>query len=615
MTGSLPGQRHATPPNAMFISDLHTVETSSFATSGIDRIYQVIFHHLYYVTFGLFKYQSHEARILREDMSQTLNSAQSSSNRKISPCLYLMHSVAERMPPNRAQQPKAEATFRQVSFLLRSRILFLNNVCDLSTLLLPNASRARLIESIVMSIGVFDLFKIGIGPSSSHTVGPMKAAKAFAESLAENECLLSCHRLRIELFGSLGATGAGHGSPKAIIMGLEGESPENVDVERIAGRVQGVRDQGRLRLLGRHTVAFHYRDDLILHRRKSLPFHPNGMRFSAFDSSDNELLVKAFYSIGGGFIIDESAAQSSPLREETVALPYPFSTGDELLRLCKETGLSISSLMLCNEKARQKGGEIYSQLMELWTVMNASIENGCRNEGIMPGGLKVKRRAPQLHRKLHSQNEKFNSDPLSSLDWVTLSALAVNEENAVGGRVVTAPTNGAAGIIPAVLRYYLDSCENIDEDAVCRFLLTAGAIGILYKTNASISGAEVGCQGEVGSACSMAAAALAELMGATPEQVENAAEIAMEHNLGLTCDPIGGLVQVPCIERNAMAAIKAISAARMALRGNGEHYVSLDQVIKTMRDTGRDMKVKYKETARGGLAINVLEVPVSVVDC
>ena len=466
-----------------------------------------------------------------------------------------------------------------------------------------------------MTIGVFDLFKIGIGPSSSHTVGPMKAAKEFVDILDKTEALHSCQKIKVELYGSLGATGAGHGSPKAIVMGLEGETPESIDVSTIAERVKRIRDHGSLCVLAKHSITFNYRNDLVLHRKKSLPFHPNGMRFTANDETGRLLLSKAFYSIGGGFIIDESVVNTSPVLEESIDLPYDYCSGDELLRLCKSTGLSISSLMLCNELARRSREEIDRKLLEIWSVMSESIQKGCESEGIMPGGLRVRRRAPNLYQKLRSQIKTSNTDPLSSLDWVTLSALAVNEENAVGGRVVTAPTNGAAGIIPAVLRYYLDACERTENQDICRFLLTAGAIGILYKTNASISGAEVGCQGEVGSACSMAAGALAERMGATPEQVENAAEIAMEHNLGLTCDPIGGLVQVPCIERNAMAAITAISAARMALRGNGEHYVSLDQVIKTMRDTGRDMKNKYKETARGGLAINVLEVPVSIIDC
>lgn len=466
-----------------------------------------------------------------------------------------------------------------------------------------------------MAISVFDLFKIGIGPSSSHTVGPMKAALTFARAFEESGTLTQCARVKVELFGSLGATGEGHGSPKAILLGLEGETPEHVDVESISNRVNSIRESSKLNLLGKHSIEFDYKDDLILHRRKSLPFHPNGMQFTAFSADNAVLFKKIYFSVGGGFIVDESATSDNILIEDPIKLPYPFSSGKQLLAQCKKSGQCISSLMLENEKAWRSEKEIQQRLQEIWKVMHASIEKGCRSEGIMPGGLRVKRRAAPLYRQLKNQSERFGNDPLKTLDWVTLYALAVNEENAVGGRIVTAPTNGAAGIIPAVLRYYLEFYGNNDPQDIERFFLTAGAIGILYKINASISGAEVGCQGEVGSACSMAAGALAEVMGATPEQVENAAEIAMEHNLGLTCDPIGGLVQVPCIERNAMAAIKAISAARMALRGNGEHYVSLDQVIKTMRDTGRDMQTKYKETSRGGLAVNVLEVPVSIIEC
>tara|TARA_R110002167_G_scaffold49184_6_gene144287 strand:+ start:50556 stop:51956 length:1401 start_codon:yes stop_codon:yes gene_type:complete len=466
-----------------------------------------------------------------------------------------------------------------------------------------------------MAISVFDLFKIGIGPSSSHTVGPMKAALTFARAFEESGMLTQCARVKVELFGSLGATGEGHGSPKAILLGLEGETPEHVDVESISSRVSTIRESSKLNLLGTHSIAFDYEDDLVLHRRKSLPFHPNGMQFTAFRADNAVLLKKIYFSVGGGFIVDESATSDNILIEDPIKLPFPFSSGKQLLAQCKQSGQCISSLMLANEKAWRSEKEIQQGLQEIWKVMHASIEKGCRSEGIMPGGLKVKRRAAPLFRQLKNQSERFGNDPLKTLDWVTLYALAVNEENAVGGRIVTAPTNGAAGIIPAVLRYYLEFYGNNDPQDIERFFLTAGAIGILYKINASISGAEVGCQGEVGSACSMAAGALAEVMGATPEQVENAAEIAMEHNLGLTCDPIGGLVQVPCIERNAMAAIKAISAARMALRGNGEHYVSLDQVIKTMRDTGRDMQTKYKETSRGGLAVNVIEVPVSIIEC
>ena len=466
-----------------------------------------------------------------------------------------------------------------------------------------------------MAISAFDLFKIGIGPSSSHTVGPMNAARQFATGLGESGQAGRCARVTAQLYGSLGATGAGHGSPGAIILGLEGECPETVDVGAISGRIARVRDGGALMLLGRHSLDFSYRNDLIMHRSESLPHHPNGMRFTAYDAAAAVLDQRVFYSVGGGFVVDDGAAQDAVIVEDSTVLPHPFSTGDELLARCAQSGLSISALMLENETAWRSGEEVHSGLLNLWRVMDDCIRRGCQTEGILPGGLKVKRRAAQLYRQLKGCTDSLGDDSLTTMDWVTLYALAVNEENAAGGRVVTAPTNGAAGIIPAVLKYYLEHCTGAGEEDISRFLLTAAAIGILYKTNASISGAEVGCQGEVGSACSMAAAALADALGGTPGQVENAAEIAMEHNLGLTCDPIGGLVQVPCIERNAMGAIKAISAARMALRGSGEHYVSLDQVIRTMRDTGRDMQDKYKETARGGLAVHVLEVPVSIIEC
>jgi L-serine dehydratase len=467
-----------------------------------------------------------------------------------------------------------------------------------------------------MSISTFDLFKVGIGPSSSHTVGPMVAARLFVEQLAAQGFMDSTSRVMAELYGSLGATGAGHGSPKAVILGLAGESPESVDVENIAERVSQVREGGELMLAGRRNIQFSYRDDLVMHRSESLPYHANGMRFTAFAADGASLASRVYYSVGGGFVLDENAASAEELVvNDTTPLAYPFTTGEGLLAQCREHGLSISALMLENEKAWRSEAEIRTGLKDLWAVMDACIERGCRTEGVMPGGLKVKRRAAQLHRQLKSHGSSLGDASLNTMDWVTLYALAVNEENAAGGRIVTAPTNGAAGIIPAVLKYYLEHCQGASDDDIVRYLLTAGAIGILYKINASISGAEVGCQGEVGSACSMAAGALADALGGTPQQVENAAEIAMEHNLGLTCDPIGGLVQVPCIERNAMGAIKAISAARMALRGSGEHFVSLDQVIRTMRDTGRDMHHKYKETARGGLAVNVLAVPVNFVEC
>ncbi len=458
-----------------------------------------------------------------------------------------------------------------------------------------------------MAISVFELFKIGIGPSSSHTVGPMRAALTFVQGLESEGLLERTARLHAELFGSLGATGKGHGSDKAVLLGLEGEDPETVDTASVDERLARIRQDGRLALLGRHPVSFAEREDLVMHRRKSLPYHPNGMRFAALDAEGGELRARVYYSVGGGFVVDEKAAGADRIVPDTTAVPYPFRSAARLLELCQAHGLPISALMLENEKCWRSEAEIRAGLLRIWAVMQACVRNGCRNEGIMPGGLKVRRRAAELYRKLSDSPEANLRDPLTVIDWVNLYALAVNEENAAGGRVVTAPTNGAAGIIPAVLHYYVRFVPGASDEGVVRFLLTAAAIGILYKENASISGAEVGCQGEVGVACSMAAGALTEVLGGTPEQVENAAEIGMEHNLGLTCDPVGGLVQVPCIERNAMASVKAINAARMALRGDGKHFVSLDKVIKTMRQTGADMKTKYKETARGGLAVNVIE--------
>ncbi|MGC9498812.1 L-serine ammonia-lyase [Streptomyces sp. WG7] len=454
-----------------------------------------------------------------------------------------------------------------------------------------------------MAISVFDLFSIGIGPSSSHTVGPMRAARMFARRLRNEELLDSVAAVRAELYGSLGATGHGHGTPKAVLLGLEGDSPRTVDVETADERVETIKASGRLRLLGEREIAFAYDDDMVLHRRKALPYHANGMTLWAYDAAGAEVLSKTYYSVGGGFVVDEEAVGADRIVLDDTVLKYPFRTGDELLRLARETGLSISALMLENERAWRDEDEIREGLLEIWRVMRACVDRGMSREGILPGGLKVRRRAANTARKLRSEG-----DPLAlSMEWITLYAMAVNEENAAGGRVVTAPTNGAAGIIPAVLHYYMNFVPGADEDGVVRFLLAAGAIGMLFKENASISGAEVGCQGEVGSACSMAAGALAEVLGGTPEQVENAAEIGMEHNLGLTCDPVGGLVQIPCIERNGMAAVKAVTAARMAMRGDGSHKVSLDKVIKTMKETGADMSVKYKETARGGLAVNIIE--------
>ncbi|AXG80430.1 L-serine ammonia-lyase [Streptomyces paludis] len=459
-----------------------------------------------------------------------------------------------------------------------------------------------------MAISVFDLFSIGIGPSSSHTVGPMRAARMFARRLKNEGLLAHTVSVRAELYGSLGATGHGHGTPKAVLLGLAGNSPRTVDVESADAEAERIRTSGRLNLLGMHEIAFDTGTDLVLHRRKALPYHANGMTVAAYDADGGSLLEKTYYSVGGGFVVDEEALGENRIKLDDTPLTHPFRTGDELLRLASETGLSISALMLENEKAWRTEDEIRAGLLEIWRVMQACVARGMAREGILPGGLKVRRRAAHSARQLRAEGDA----QAHAMEWITLYAMAVNEENAAGGRVVTAPTNGAAGIIPAVLHYYVNfaaggATETEKDDNVVRFLLAAGAIGMLFKENASISGAEVGCQGEVGSACSMAAGALAEVLGGSAEQVENAAEIGMEHNLGLTCDPVGGLVQIPCIERNGMAAVKAVTAAKMALRGDGSHKVSLDKVIKTMKETGADMSVKYKETARGGLAVNIIE--------
>ena len=458
-----------------------------------------------------------------------------------------------------------------------------------------------------MAISVFDLFSIGIGPSSSHTVGPMRAARQFAQNLKDDGLLNQVAKIKADLYGSLGATGKGHGSDKAVMLGLEGELPESVDTESVDSRLESIRSARQLNLLGEYAIKFNEKKELVMHRRESLPFHPNGMTFTAFDAQDEELRKATFYSVGGGFIVDENAQGSDRIVEDDTRLPFPFLSAVDLLIHCANHDMSISDLMMANEKVWRSETEIRDGLLKIWKVMRACVNSGCIHEGILPGGMKVKRRAAELSRKLRGQPGITYKDPLMCLDWVNLWALAVNEENAAGGRVVTAPTNGAAGIIPAVMHYYQHFYPAADDDGIVRFLLTAAAIGILYKENASISGAEVGCQGEVGSACSMAAGALTEVLGGTPEQVENAAEIGMEHNLGLTCDPVGGLVQVPCIERNAMASVKAINAARISMRGDGQHFVSLDKVIKTMRETGADMKTKYKETSRGGLAVNIIE--------
>jgi L-serine dehydratase len=428
----------------------------------------------------------------------------------------------------------------------------------------------------------------------------------FMEGLSESKLMDELARVRVELFGSLGATGKGHGTDKALMLGLQGEHPETVDTDAIADCLERVRAQGELQLSADLRLAFAAQQDLVFHKGKVLPYHPNGMTFFALNGSGAVIRERTYYSVGGGFVVNEEAAGADRIVEDNTHLPFHFTTGAGLLALCEEQGLSVSQIMLHNERTWHRDEEIEKKLLEIWAAMQACVTRGCHTEGILPGGLKVKRRAARMYRQLVAE-QQLHKVPLGTMDWVNLYALAVNEENAAGGRVVTAPTNGAAGIIPAVMHYYWNYCPGHNEAGIIRFLLTAGAIGILYKENASISGAEVGCQGEVGSACSMAAGALTEVNGGTPEQVENAAEIAMEHNLGLTCDPVGGLVQVPCIERNAMGAVKAINASRMALRGDGTHFVSLDKVIKTMRDTGADMKTKYKETARGGLAVNVIE--------
>lgn len=464
-----------------------------------------------------------------------------------------------------------------------------------------------------MTASVLDLFNIGIGPSSSHTVGPMKAALEFVESVKQSGHLEKTTRIVVKLYGSLGATGRGHGSDTAVLLGMMGETPRDVDVEAIPDLVEAVRQKGEISLLGEHSIQFNEETDLQMLPRERLPFHPNGMEFWAYCDAGQEWGRSIYYSIGGGFIVHEAEAEADQFDETPVNQPYPFSSGDELLAHCKKTGKSVSDITLANECVFRSGAQVRAELLEIWSVMEECVKRGCSRDGDMPG-LKIGRRAHKLHQQLSARPESALTDPLTIMDWVNLYALAVNEENAVGGRVVTAPTNGAAGIVPAVLHYYVRFVPGANEEGIVRFLLTAGAVGLLFKMNASISGAEVGCQGEVGSACSMAAAGLTEVLGGTPEQVENAAEIGMEHNLGLTCDPVGGLVQVPCIERNAMGAVKAINAARLAIRGDGNHFVSLDKVIRTMRITGRDMKTQYKETAEGGLAVTV-PIAATVVDC
>lgn len=457
-----------------------------------------------------------------------------------------------------------------------------------------------------MAISTFNLFSIGIGPSSSHTVGPMRAARQFVLKLEKDGILEKTHHVKADLYGSLALTGKGHCTDYAILLGLEGETPEGVDPDQVHPRVNRIRNEQTLNILGKRLVPFDEPTQLIFHYDKQLPFHPNGMRFHAYDAKGKELKVEVYYSVGGGFIVDHAAASSDQhLGEDAHKLPYPFKTAEQLLKICRQQNLMIHQVMMANELTWRSESEVKQGLLKIWDVMKGCVERGCRTEGILPGGLNVKRRAPGLLRSLEDPHRK--KTPAEVMEWVSLWALAVNEENAAGARVVTAPTNGAAGIIPAVMHYYEMLTDSPNDEGIISFMLTAGAMGILYKEGASISAAEMGCMGEVGVACSMAAAGLTAVLGGSNEQIENAAEIGMEHNLGLTCDPIKGLVQIPCIERNTMGSIKAINAAMLALQGDGSHRVSLDQVIATMRQTGHDMQSHYKETSLGGLAVNVPE--------
>lgn len=458
-----------------------------------------------------------------------------------------------------------------------------------------------------MTFSIFDLFKIGIGPSSSHTVGPMRAAATFAQNLHSGGMLDKVERIRVELYGSLSATGKGHGTDKAILLGLEGNDPASIEIDSIESTLARIRSSGNIRILGLKIIDFTERQDLLFYR-KSLAFHPNAMRFEAYRSNEESpFFEQTCYSIGGGFVVNAEEPDAPLYQQNQIQVPYPFESGQSILMFCEKTGLSIAQLAMENESVRLSKPEIKKKFLAIWQVMQECVARGCKTGGVLPGSLGVRRRAAAMYDSLASQSASPAPDSLTAIDWINLFALAVNEENAGGGRVVTAPTNGAAGIIPAILHYYMRFVPGANDDGVVDFLLTAGAIGALYKRNASISGAEVGCQGEVGVACSMAAAGLAAVLGGSPEQIEYAAEIGMEHNLGLTCDPIGGLVQIPCIERNAMGAVKALNAARMALMSDGQHVVSLDKVIRTMAQTGADMKTKYKETARGGLAVSFIE--------
>ncbi len=459
-----------------------------------------------------------------------------------------------------------------------------------------------------MTLSALDLFTVGIGPSSSHTVGPMRAAKTFACDLERRGLLSAVERVQVELYGSLGATGVGHGTDRGLLMGLEAATPETVDPEWMIARAEQVRREGTLRLAGQRDIRFNAVQDVVMRPHQVLPGHPNGMRFTAHDESTHVLMTKVLYSVGGGFVVDEADVNADRLN---VSPPPPlhFDTGAAMLELCAREGVGVAELVARNEDAQRPRHETEVALLHIWSVMQECVRAGCSASGFLPGLLRVARRAPRLYQDLMEahRSSPTGSDTLAAMDWLGLHAIAVNEENAAGGRVVTAPTNGAAGIIPAVLHHYWQYVPGANEAGIVRFLLAAAAVGIIIKEHASISGAEVGCQGEVGSACAMAAAGLCEVLGGSPEQVENAAEIGLEHNLGLTCDPVGGLVQIPCIERNAVGAVKAVTAARLAMRGDGTHRVSLDQCVDTLRTTGADMSAKYKETSTGGLAVNVTE--------
>lgn len=467
-----------------------------------------------------------------------------------------------------------------------------------------------------MFLSVFDVFKIGVGPSSSHTMGPMSAANRFLDLLLSDEWprpSTGAHvaAIKVSLHGSLAHTGIGHGTGRAVVLGLMGEHPDQVDPDKMDAIIDGVERSGRVTPPGHPAYWFEPKTDLMFDKKVPLPGHANGMAFSAYDKDERLLVKRIYYSVGGGFVVTDTELEQMRAKKKSAAgsarIPFPFATAKQMLEMAERSGLSIAQMKRANEESHMSRAELDAGLDRIWDAMNGCIDRGLKNEGIMPGGLKVRRRARQIHDKLQEEWRSNRINPLLANDWLSVYAMAVNEENAAGGRVVTAPTNGAAGVVPATIRYYLHFHEDADQHGIRDYLLTAAAVGGIIKHNASISGAEVGCQGEVGSAAAMAAAGLAAVMGGAPEQIENAAEIALEHHLGMTCDPIAGLVQVPCIERNALGAVKAVTAASLAIKGDGQHFVPLDACIETMRQTGYDMSEKYKETSTGGLAVNVVE--------